>query len=397
MNHYESLVQKHADLSALVAKLASENRAPSAEEQKTLDTLKSEIETIRKDFESRGRKAFLDGLQETKETKPVVLTTKQSFAEHVKGSYAPEMEKLSLGKLLNGYVNGNWDDAPLEMKAMTSSPTTAGGILIPTVLSARIIDLARNQARVMQAGASVVPMTSNNLKVARATQDVTAAWYSPNSDIQESDAAFDSVDFTARKCATLVRIENELLADAQGVDAALENSIARAIALEMDRVGLHGSGTPPEPQGLNGATNVGTITSIGALADYDDFLDAIYDVRAANFEPNAVLYSAYVANKLAQLKTGLTSDKTALVQPADFAALAKYITNQTDVVSPAAYYAFVGQWSYLWYGIRQNLQLEMSREADDAFKKDQTFFRATVRMDVQVAQPGAFVVMSGIS
>jgi HK97 family phage major capsid protein len=398
MNHYEQLVQKQAALSELVAKLAAENRAPSPEEKSQLDTIQSEIKTIREDFESAGRKAFLQNLAPAA-PKPALLTKDMSFAEHIKGSYAPEQEKLSLGRLLNGYINNDWTGAELEQKTMASSPTTAGGVLIPSVLSARIIDMARNQAVCMRAGATVVPMTSNNLKVARATGDVTAAWYSPNSLISESDAAFDSVDFTARKLACWVRIENELLADAQGVDAALEGSIAKAIALEMDRVGLHGSGAAPEPQGINGASGIQTMTNVGTLADYSKFLDAIYDIRALNYEPNAIVYSSYVASKIAKLVTGISGDKTTLVPPPDFAALTKFVSNQCESGSPLQDVAFLGDWSYLWYGIRQNIQLEVARQGgqtNDVFAYDQSLFRATVRMDVQLAQPGAFLVMNGI-
>jgi hypothetical protein len=42
-----------------------------------------------------------------------------------------------------------------------------GGHLVPTALSSRVIDLARNQARVFQAGAITVPMGAQTLKLAK--------------------------------------------------------------------------------------------------------------------------------------------------------------------------------------------------------------------------------------
>ncbi|HYD16745.1 MAG TPA: phage major capsid protein [Candidatus Nanoarchaeia archaeon] len=398
MNHYQELVTKQAELSALVAKMASENRGPNEDEKKQLENLQSAIKTIREDFESKGREAFLRNL-ETADPKSVVLKKDESFADHVKGTYQSEYDRLSLGRLLKGYILGDWTGAELEQKAMTSSPTTAGGILIPTPLSAQIIDLARNESVVMRAGATTVPMTSATLKIARQTSDVTAAWYAANATISESDAAFDSVDFTARKLACMVRVENELLEDAQGVDAAINKSIASAMGLEIDRVAMFGSGSAPEPQGLLGLTGVGETAAVGTLADYDKFVDAIYGIRGYNFEPNAIVYAPRTANKLAKLKTGLSGDKTPLAQPSDFAALAKFVSNQIPITQGAGSdsCSFLGKWDELMVGLRRNIVVEVSREADDVFAKDQTLIRCTWRGDVQVAHVKAFHRLLGIA
>jgi HK97 family phage major capsid protein len=391
MNHYEKLVAKQAELSTIVAKLAAENRAPSAEEKTQLDGIQTEIKTIREDFESKGREAFLRGL-ETAKPKGVVLTKEQRFSDAVKGSYPAEYANLSIGRLLNGYINHDWTGAELEMKAMTSSPTSAGGILIPAPLSARIIDLARNEAAVFRAGAQTVPMSSATLVMARATGDVTAAWYAANAAITESDAAFDSVTFTAHKLAVLVRVENELLADAIGIDAAIERSIGQAIGLELDRVALLGSGTPPEPRGVLNFASINNVPTVGTLADFTKFVDAIALVRGNNFSPNAILMNARNEAVLAKLVSGISGDKTPLVAPEYYRAVPRYITNQLPNAD-----AFVGDFNQLMVGLRQNVLLEVSREADDAFSKDQTMIRATFRADVQLTHVKAFCSLTGIS
>jgi HK97 family phage major capsid protein len=396
MNVYESLIQKQAELSTLVATMAAENRGPSDSEKAQLETLKSDVAAIKASFESEGRKAFLSSL-ETKEDKRVLLAKGDSFETAVKGSYPDEYNRLSIAKYLRGVVTGEWEGAELERKAMTSSGNT---VVIPTPLSSRIIDLARNRAAVFSAGASTVPMSSSTLKVARATGDVSADWYAENSTIDLSEAAFDSVDFTARKVATRVEITNELLEDGQGVDEAINNSISQAMALAIDYVSLHGSGTPPEPEGLYNNSDVFTVLTVGNISDYDKFLTAIYDIRGANYNPNAVIYNSAVAEKLAKLKTGLSGDKTPLVAPADFQALSKFVSNQTpvDIGSPTeGAAAFVGQFSFLWVGMRRNLLIEVSREAENSFKNDTTQIRCTARLDVQVAQPHAFSVMKGFT
>ena len=58
-NHYEQLIKKQAELTTLVAKLAAENRVPSAEEKTQLETIKTEVAAIEKAFADEGRKLAL--------------------------------------------------------------------------------------------------------------------------------------------------------------------------------------------------------------------------------------------------------------------------------------------------------------------------------------------------
>jgi len=397
MNEYEVLVTKQGEMSGIIAKLADEGRGPTDEEKVRLAALKSDIEKINADFASDGRKAFLAGFKPANDSK-LVLKSSDKFADVFKGAYDPEHENASVSKYLRGYLTGDWNGAPLELKTMASS---AAGAILPTPIASRVIDLARNQATVFRAGAQTIPMNAATLKLARLTGDVTAAWYAEAGAISESDATLDSVTFTARKMAVLVRINNELLEDSQpGVDAIIENSIAQAIALKLDSAALVGSGTAPEPRGLQNVSGINTVTSVGTPASYDKYLDAIYEVRLDNYEPNAVINAVRTGKTLAKLKTGLSSDNTPLVLPADYAALNRLVTNQIPTNLGAGTneaLAFVGDFRQIMIGLRSNISIEVSREADDAFSKDQTFVRAIFRGDVQVARATAFCVMSGIT
>jgi HK97 family phage major capsid protein len=227
---YADLISKQAVLSEIITKCATENRGPSSDEHTKLNTIKSEIDVLKSEWESAGRDAFLAGLNVRKDAKPRFLKHNETLAKALEGSYAPEMKQASLGKILRGYITGNWDGAELEQKAMGSTPLASGGLLIPTPLAANVIDLARNQARVFQAGAITVPMEEGT-------------------DIPVSAAAFNSVTFTARKLATLVVIDNELLADAPNTDSVIENSISKSIALALDYTALFGTGVAPQPHG----------------------------------------------------------------------------------------------------------------------------------------------------
>ncbi len=180
------------------------------------------------------RRAFLASLGNNGDKKPRFVAKGESFAQRLEGTYPDEFKGLSLGKLLRGYVTGNWDSAALEMKAMGSTPTSVGGIMIPTPVAGSVIDLARNQARVMQSGAIVVPMESATLKYPRLAADVSANWIAEAANITPGAGTFDSVTFTAKKLAALVAIDNELLEDAANSDAVIEASIAQSLALALE-------------------------------------------------------------------------------------------------------------------------------------------------------------------
>ena len=76
-----------------------------------------------------------------------------------------EMREFSLGRMVRGMVTGQWDGADLERRAMSEGSDAAGGYLTPEILSGRVIDKVRNQARVLQAGAQTVPLDSDKQSI----------------------------------------------------------------------------------------------------------------------------------------------------------------------------------------------------------------------------------------
>lgn len=388
---YDQLVTKQATLTGIVAKIAAEGRVATDEEKSQLDTLKADVDAIQKSWTDNGRRAFLAGLQKPEKSN-LVLKANESFADTFKNQYPSELEGLNLGLLVRGVVTGEWSGAELERKAtLSTNLSSAGGFLIPEPLSNRVIDLARNRSYVVAAGAGTVPMTSSTLDIARLLSDPTVSWYPENGTIAETDVTFGRASFKANRMACIVRISNDLLEDAANVQTIVENAIASAIALELDRTAIVGTGAG-QPLGIVNGTNINTVTSVGTLADYDDFIDAVFACKTYNYNPSAALYSPATGKKLAKLVTGLASDLTKLVPPKDFADLSKFVTNQVgDTV------AIVGDFSQYLIGLRSQIRIEVSREADTAFMKDQSLIRAVWRGDGMPINGRAFAVLSGIS
>src|SRR3546814_2739638 len=77
----------------------------------------------------------------------------------------------------------------------------------------------------------------------------------------------------------------EIAQDSPNFGAQLMAVMHRSLAQEIDRVGLIGSGESNEPQGIYGATGIGTTASVGLLGHYEPTVNGLRGL----LESNAVL------------------------------------------------------------------------------------------------------------
>jgi HK97 family phage major capsid protein len=310
-----------------------------------------------------------------------------------------EEDNLSLGKYLRGLATGQWENADAERRAMAEGAGAGGGFLVPTLLSAQIIDRVRNQTRVLQAGATVVPMENRTLDVARWEGDPAAAWHSENAAIAPSDATLGKVTLTAQALAANVEVSWELLEDAPNVEAKLGEAFASVFANRIDLAALYGTGTSPEPRGVKNTTAV-TKTPLAAngaaLTNYDPLIDSAGRLYDANEEPTGIIYSGRTARSLSKLKA---TDNQPLNTPEYIAAIPRYATNQvpntlTVGTGTTTSDAFTADWRQLLLGVRTQLVIKVlaERYADNG----QTGFLAWWRGDIAVARPAAFDIVTGV-
>ncbi len=309
-----------------------------------------------------------------------------------------------LGAYVRGIVTGRWTGCE-ELRSLAEG-STPGSYLIPTPLATGVIDVVRNQTRVIQAGALTVPMDSQTLKIARQTSDVTSAWKSENAAITFSDANFDTVTFTAQMLVAGSKLSLEVVEDSYNIDAVVGRSIGQSLGLALDYAALYGSGSSNQPKGIRNQTNV-TVTDLGTngytLVDYSKFSTAIATLMGYNFQgPFSAIYSARTAGELDGLQDTLHQP---LRMPDSVAAMRKFVSNQvpnnlTKGSANTASDAFVGQFDCCMIGMRTAMVMEISRVAADstgsAFTNGQIWVRAFLRADVQLSHPTAFNVLNGI-
>jgi len=306
---------------------------------------------------------------------------------------------LTLGSTLRALVTGCEND--IERRALAEGTNSAGGYTVPTVLSTSMIDLMRKKSRVFQAGAGAIPLDSNKHHFAKLISDPTPAWRVEAAPVEESDPTFGRVEFEAKSLAVMVKVSEELLQDSVNIESALQNSLAQALALEVDRAALLGDGTNTSPTGLDNYADVNTIsmgTDGGQLSDYTPLLDSIMEMQNDN---GGETTAAIMAPRTLRGFSGLT-DTTGqpLQRPNSIGNLPFYQTtqipvDQTQGSATNASTIFLGNFEDLIIGFRQRLRIEVLNQL---FRENlQIGFVAHMRLDVQAWREESFAKIIGIT
>jgi HK97 family phage major capsid protein len=313
----------------------------------------------------------------------------------------------SLGRLLRGMVLGSRADDARELeeerKSLGISADPGGGYLVPTALSGMFVDLLRAKMVLSQAGALTVPMDTADLTVAKLTADPAVSWHGENAAISSSDPTFGAATLHAKTVTALSLMSLELSQDAANIEQVLQNSLARAMAVEIDRAGLQGptstTGTAAAPLGIMNAPGRNSVTSIGAPTDWSWLVDAMYKLAATNVPIDQI--GAFIAHpavwkKMTKLPTGLSGDKTPLRAPDDVARLPKLWTTSAPLTGGTTANGIVGYWPDLLFGVRQAINV---RVLGERFLADnlQVAVLAYARVDFATVRESSFCTCEGIT
>lgn len=341
-----------------------------------------------------------------------VLTREQRCAEFITtrgdARYVGERDadRLSFGRAVRAWALGDRRGlSDLEQRVLSEGTDSAGGFSVPEILAGQFIDRVRNAMITMRAGAVTVPMTSDTLHLARLASADAPTWHAENAVITEGNLTLERVTFTARTLPMLIRLSVELSEDSANIDAIIEREMSAAIARELDRVALRGTGTAPEPRGIRNQTGVTIQGPLGGAngstpANYDFLLDAGFAVAEANFDVAALarVYHSRTAKVLGKLKD---TTNQPLAVPPHAANWRELVTNAIPInltvgTSTDCSESYVGDFRELMIGMRTSFRLESSRVEKDSFEKLQIAVRAYLRADVQLAHAAAFTVTTGI-
>lgn len=335
-----------------------------------------------------------------KQSNPV-LRTSDDFARHYQGhSAASRDDPFDMADFLRGVAN--LKTTPSVKNALSVGTDAGGGYAVPGVLMPGILGALTPASSLLQAGAGIIPLDVGAKTFTTAAVDTipTASWRSESGSVAVSDPAFRAVVATPRSLSFMFKVSRELLADAIGLTAALNQTIAQAFAKELDRVGLRGTGTAPEPRGLlntSGVHAVGNGAAGAALAGYANIFSAAQAILAADAPmPTAAIMSPRSLVKLGALldSTGQPVAVPPMLAPMRMIATSQIPNNLTVTTSSDCSEIYVGDFSRMYFAMREQVSIQLLNELYAG--TGEIGFACHVRADVVVNYPAAFAVVTGV-
>lgn len=321
------------------------------------------------------------------------LTPEQRMTTWATARAADPYADLGLGRYLRSMAVGAKTD--MERRALAEGTDSAGGYTVPTTLGARLIDALRAKAVCVQAGAQVVPLTSDAHSIAAVNADPTPGWRNENASVAESDPTFRTVPFTPRSLAVMTKVSAELLEDSLNLETALPQVLAAALATELDRVCLLGSGTAPEPRGIANIAGIGTTAHDDTLGAWAPLMTARTGILSANAGPvSAIILHPRDEGTLQGLAdaTGQPLAAPRVLESIPMLTTTAIPTNGGTGTNEST--IFLGNFASLMIGLRSDVRILVSREY--AMDKLQYTFLAYLRADVAAAYPAAFHTLTGV-
>lgn len=301
------------------------------------------------------------------------------------------------------------------MKALGINPDTAGGYLVPTEQSNQVIELLRSKSLFLNGDASrlvtFLPMNTDTLTVPKLTGGATVQWVGENSQITDNSPTFGQITLVAKKMATLIKISNELMDDSDpAIDAIIRDDLARAMANEVDRVILQGSGLGSQPRGLTNIAGV-TSTALNAVPSYDNFVDVVSRILSANVEADDSWAWVFNPRDLATIRK-LEDPAGQYIWSGSDGLGRQFAGGNADTILGYPYYTttqiaidavnnneteiFFGRWRDVVVGMRKSIEIVASNEAGTSYEYDQTWIRAILRMDINIRHDESIEILSDV-
>lgn len=304
-----------------------------------------------------------------------------------------ERKTLDLGKYVRGAVTGNWNDATEERAAFTTSST---GVIIPQVLSAQVIDMARNVSLFTKAGVPIVPMETNNLTIARVAEDPVFAFKEELAEADESSFTLEPVELKAKTAYGYAYCSLETIHSASNLSEILYQVFSRAFADMCDRGMLYGQESNGSlvdyaPAGIMNDTDVNTIQA--SNKGFSDFIRAIGAVRRANGNPTVVGMNAATEEQLSLMTD---SNGNILEEPKAFADLTKVVSNQLIEDENTGSDALVFDPKAMIIGLQNQLVFRMFQDTDYCIKNGAMGFQIYAMLDCAATQPKHITKITGI-
>lgn len=317
------------------------------------------------------------------------------------------------GRNPNGlYVSLRSLGRPAEHRGLTSgaqgtAPT--GAALIPTIVrDDLLVDPLRAATVLAGLGATYLTGLTGNISVPRIATGTSTGWFGENQPIPDTDLALDSVGLSVKHVGAISEYSRTMLLNSSAdVDTLLRNDLMRALALEIDRAALIGTGDGIVPRGVVNTAGVKQV-AFGDTLSWANVLAMPAALDNANVPMGR---PGFIGNGLIRAKAmgTLTSPGVAspfIMQAPDRLAGYPYAATSIIPTTPATTGAgahpvrstlVFGSWENLMIGVWDALDLVSNPYGDSAFRRGAVQVRIIADVDVAVRHPEAFCYATDVA
>ena len=329
-----------------------------------------------------------------------------------------EKEKFSLFKAIYAIGTGDWSQAQFEAdvfrqtRDLATTPDSSGGYLVPIQAIPELIEMMRAEAVVFQMGATLLDnLVGSPVEIPKQTGGATAYWVGENEPLSGSDQTLGQLQLTPKSVGALVKLSNRLLRmSSPSAEQMVRADIARVVALAIDLAALRGSGASGQPTGIANTPGINTKAFSVNSPSFDYFFDMEYELAVDNALRGKLgfVFHPCVKRSLSKLKVAQFSGDSGgeyIIRPMDAAQLQAYIgypfamTTQIPInlgVGANETEIFLGNWQELIVGQWAGISILPSKEAGDAFAKNQTWIRIITDVDIGLRHAESFCLGSGV-
>lgn len=167
------------------------------------------------------------------------------------------------------------------------SATSTKGTELKFVQYGGFIDLLRNKARVLQAGARMLSGLTGPVTFVKQNGAGTFSWVSENggADVSDSNLLLTTVTLSAKTGQSTTSFSRQLLRQAvEDIESIVRNDLAAIHAIGVDAAALYGSGSSGQPTGVFNTSGVGVVAlgTNGAAPTYPNVINQIVQIGQAN-------------------------------------------------------------------------------------------------------------------
>ncbi len=167
------------------------------------------------------------------------------------------------------------------------------------------------------------------------------------------------------------------------------------MAVEVDRVGMFGTGSAAEPMGLYNESGVNEVATVGTPTNYDEILSGYKAVLDDNADgPTGLIYNPREWLTYAKLVDGegRPQNLPPAIQDLQFEATSAV---RTDLGGGADSAMFLGDFTQFAFAFRSELRIELLKEL---FAGTHEYgFACHLRMDTLCLHPESFCKLTGVT